>query len=202
MPLKGVHNMRSILSAFPTENAKIIKQDLTVIEDIEALVDRDKSFIDDGSLNIEEGDIIERVLPSGAKEQYLVIDRGFYRGAHGIPDHYQIKVEKQSRYVKLSKGTVINEYHITNADKVNIQSTDNSTTYQITANDISTLDTLRSLAKGLDDEDKIVSAVDEMQESIGKKTFAEKYNAFIQSVANHMTIFAPFIPALSAFLLK
>lgn len=194
--------MRSMLSAFPTESVKIIKKDLTVIEDIEALVDRDKIFIDDGSLNIEEGDIIERVLPSGAKEQYLVIDRGFYRGAHGIPDHYQIKVEKQSGYVKLGRGTVINEYHITNADKVNIQSTDNSTTYQITANDLSTLDTLRSLAKGLDEEDKIVSAVNEMQESIGKKTFAEKYNAFIQSVANHMTIFAPFIPALSVFLLK
>ena len=194
--------MRSMLSAFPTENVRIIKKDLTVIEDVEALVDRDKIFIDDSSLNIEEGDIIERLLPSGAKEQYLVIDRGFYRGAHGIPDHYQIKVEKQSRYVKLSKGTVINEYHINNADKINIQSTDNSTTYQITANDISTLDTLRSLAKGLDEEAKIVSAVDEMQESIGKKTFAEKYNSFIQSIANHMTIFAPFIPALSALLTK
>lgn len=194
--------MRSMLSAFPTENVKIIKKDLTAIEDVEALVDRDKIFIDDGSLNIEEGDIIERVLPNGAKEQYLVVDRGFYRGAHGIPDHYQIKVEKQSGYVKLSRGTVINEYHITNADKVNIQSTDNSTTYQITANDISTLNTLRSLAKGLDEEQKIVSAVDEMQESIGKKSFAEKYNAFVQSVANHMTIFAPFIPALSALLMK
>lgn len=194
--------MRSMLSGFPTEKVKIIKKDLTVIEDVEALVDRDKIFIDDGSLNIEEDDIIERVLPSGAKEQFLVIDRGFYRGAHGIPDHYQIKVQKQSGYVKLSRGHVINEYHITNADKVNIQSTDNSTTYQITANDISILDTLRGLAKGLDDEDKITAAVDEMQDNIGKKNFAEKYNAFIQSVANHMTIFAPFIPALSALLTK
>ena len=35
-----------------------------------------------------------------------------------------------------------------------------------------------------------------------KVGFAEKYNAFIQSVANHMTIFAPFIPALSALLTK
>lgn len=194
--------MRNMLSGFPTEKVKIIKKDLTVIEDVEALVDSDKIFIDDGTLNIEEDDIIERVLPNGAKEQFLVIDRGFYRGAHGIPDHYQIKVQKQSGYVKLSRGQVINEYHITNADKVNIQSTDNSTTYQITANDISILDTLRGLAKGLDDEDKITAAVDEMQDNIGKKTFAEKYNAFIQSVANHMTIFAPFIPALSALLTK
>lgn len=35
---------------------------------------------------------------------------------------------------------------------------------------------------------------------IEQKGFAEKYNNFIQSIANHMTIFAPFIPALSSLL--
>ena len=194
--------MKSMLSPFPAENVKIIKKDLTVIEDVEALVDRNKIFIDDGSLDIEEGDIIERVLPSGAKEQYLVIDRGFYRGAHGIPDHYQISVEKQSTYTKTSRGQVINNYNITNADKVNIHTNDNSTTYQITANDLSIMETVRTLAKGLDNEQEIILAVDEMRNNVGKKSFTDKYNAFIQSVANHMTIFAPFIPALSALLTK
>lgn len=70
--------------------------------------------------------------------------------------------------------------------------TDNFTTCQITAN------ALRILAKGLDKKDKVVSAVDEMQESIWKKTFAGKYNAFTK----HMTIFALFIPALSVLLMK
>ena len=194
--------MKSMLSPFPAENVKIIKKDLTVIEDVEALVDRNKIFIDDGSLDIEEGDIMERVLPSGAKEQYLVIDRGFYRGAHGIPDHYQISVEKQSTYTKTSRGQVINNYNITNADKVNIHTNDNSTTYQITANDLSIMETVRTLAKGLDNEQEIILAVDEMRNNVGKKSFTDKYNAFIQSVANHMTIFAPFIPALSALLTK
>ena len=191
-----------MLSAFPTEKVKIIKRDSSVIDDVEALVDRTKIFIDDGTLNIEEGDIIERELPSGSKEQFLVVDRGFYKGAHGIPDHYQIKVEKQSTYTKISRGQVINQYHITNSEKVNIHSTDNSTIYKITTNDLSVLNTIRELAKGLANETEILSSVDAMQENIGKKGFAEKYNAFIQSVANHMTIFAPFIPALSALLTK
>ena len=194
--------MNSFLSNFPTEKVKIIKQNSNIIDDVNALVNGSTIFVDDASLVIEEGDVIERSLPSGTKEQYLVIDRGFYRGIHGIKDHYQIKVEKQSAFTKVSRGHVINNYNISNADRVNINSTDNSTNYQISANEISVMDTLRSLAKGLDNEAEIIFAVDKMQESVGKKSFAEKYNAFIQSVANHMTIFAPFIPALSALLTK
>lgn len=191
--------MRGILSNFPTEKVRIIKQNTSVYNDIDALVDGSTIFIDDTSLAIEEGDIIERALPSGSKEQFLVIDRGFYRGMHGIADHYEIKVEKQTAYTKISRGQVIN-YNIGNADRVNINSTDNSTNYHITANDIAIMEKLRSLAKGLDNETEIISAVNNMQESVGTKSFAEKYNNFIQSAANHMTLFAPFIPALTQLL--
>lgn len=195
--------MCSMLSAFPTERVNLIKQDSSIIENIEALIGQKVVYIEDVSIDIEEGDIIERILPAGSKEQYLVIDRGFIRGTGGgIPSHYEAKVEKQTAYTKVSKGAVINQYHITNADKVNIQSTDNSTTYNITANDISLMDTLRNIAGGLDNEQEIILNIDAMQDNIGKKTFAEKYNTFIQSVANHMTIFAPFIPALTSLLMK
>ena len=194
--------MFSMLSNFPTEKVRIIKQDSSVIEDIDALVDQKIVHIEDVSIDIEEGDIIERILPTGSKEQYLVIDKGFYRGMHGIPSHYEVKVEKQTAYTKVSRGSVINQYHINNAEKVNIQSTDNSTTYNITANDISLMDTLRKLAEGLEDREEIILNIDSMQDNIGKKSFAEKYNAFVQSVANHMTIFAPFIPALTNLLMK
>ena len=194
--------MRNIFSRLPTEKVKIIKQDLSIIDGVDALVQSTMVFIQDGSINIEEGDTIERLLPSGAKEQFLVVDRGFYKGMRGIPDHYQITVERQSTYTKISRGQVINQYNISNADKVNIHSTDNSTTYKISANELSIMETVRALSKGLENETEIIAAVDQMQDNVGKHGFAEKYNAFIQSVANHMTIFAPFIPALSALLTK
>ena len=57
--------MIDMFSGFPAENVRIIKQDNSVIENVKALVQREKIFIDDGSLNIEEGDVIERTLPSG-----------------------------------------------------------------------------------------------------------------------------------------
>lgn len=94
------------------------------------------------------------------------------------------------------------QYNISDTGKVNIHSTDNSTTYQISANDLSLLETIRTLARDLDDSAEIIAALDQMQDNVGKKSFAEKYNNFIQSIANHMTVFAPFIPALSSLLIN
>lgn len=190
-----------LLAGAPTERVKIIKQDQSVLENVEALVQREKIFIDDGSLNIEEGDIIERSLPAGNKEEYLVVDRGFYKGAHGIPDHYQIKVRKQTAYTETNTKQVFNTYNIGSAGKVNIQSTDNSTsTVNITANDMAIMDTLRSLAKGLENESEILKNIDEMQKNVGKPSFKEKYNNFVASVANHMTAFGPFISIIAKML--
>ena len=190
-----------LLAGAPTERVKIIKQDQSVLENVEALVQREKIFIDDGSLNIEEGDIIERTLPAGNKEEYLVIDRGFYKGIHGLPDHYQIKVRKQTAYTETNTKQVFNTYNIGSAGKVNIQSTDNSTyTVNITANDMAIMDTLRSLAKGLENESEILKNIDEMQKNVGKPSFKEKYNNFVASVANHMTAFGPFISIIAKML--
>ena len=36
----------------------------------------------------------------------------------------------------------------------------------------------------------------------GKKSFLLKYNEFVQVAANHMTVFAPFIPLLTKFLVN
>lgn len=61
-------------------------------------------------------------------------------------------------------------------------------------------DALREKAEHLENEEEIKERISNMEKCVGKKSFVEKYNAFIQSVANHMTIFAPFIPMLTKLL--
>lgn len=51
-------------------------------------------LIEDGELDIEENDTIQRGLPNGKSEKYLVIDRGFMRVIGSFPNHYQTKVKK------------------------------------------------------------------------------------------------------------
>lgn len=63
----------------------MIKRDGSIFENIEGLVQTGKIFIEDTSVSIEEEDIIERTLPNGTKECFVVLDRGFYKGMHGIP---------------------------------------------------------------------------------------------------------------------
>lgn len=193
----------NIFSAFPNEKVKVVKQDSNIIDNIDAIIDSKKIYIENTEIDIEEGDIIERILPSGSVERFLVINRGFHKGGYGIPDHYQIEYKRVSKFIDESNNNkIINQYHISNAEKININSTDNSITYKMTANDLAVMDTICSLAKGLDNEENIIFAVNEMKNHVGTKSYIEKYNDFIQSIANHMTIFAPFIPVLSSLLTK
>jgi len=91
-------NMKSMMSAFPTETLILHKKDGHT-NSVTALVDRNMIHTDDMTVVIEEGDVYERTLPNGAKEYFRVIDRGFYKGDHGMPDNYQSRVEKVSKTV-------------------------------------------------------------------------------------------------------
>ena len=85
----------SMLDAFPTEILVLHKKDGTAAK-VKALVDKGEIHSDDVGTIVEEGDIYERTLPNGAKEYFRITDRGFYRGDHGIPDHYQSRVVRVS----------------------------------------------------------------------------------------------------------
>ena len=61
-------------------------------------------------------------------------------------------------------------------------------------------DALREKAEQLPNSAELKERISEMENSVGTTSFMEKYNAFIQSVANHMTIFTPLIPALTQLL--
>jgi hypothetical protein len=60
------------------------------------------------------------------------------------------------------------------------------------------------IIKALEDnkifDSNILKSINEMKDSAGTPRFVDKYNAFIQSAANHMTIIAPFIPLLTKIL--
>ena len=61
-----------------------------------------------------------------------------------------------------------------------------------------------AITEGLQDSDqksKILSKLNEMKFERDKKQLRLRYNEFIQSAANHMTLVAPFIPALTNFII-
>lgn len=87
--------MFKMMSGFPREKIDIIKQNGKKLCQIDALISNSTALIEDTSIVIEDNDYIIRTLPNGLVEYYVVIDNGYCGGSnHGIPPHYQLKIEK------------------------------------------------------------------------------------------------------------
>lgn len=105
---------------FPKEKARLVKQDASIIENIDAFFGRGTILVDDASICIEDGDTFERTLPNGIKEHYLVLDSGFFCGSPGIPAHCQAKVEKQTPYRKTVPSQVMSSSPVNDTGGINI----------------------------------------------------------------------------------
>ncbi|MFC5405518.1 toll/interleukin-1 receptor domain-containing protein [Cohnella soli] len=79
---------------FMTDIVSLIKTDGQEYSNIKSSVQKNKIFINDSNLPIEEGDHFIRLLANGLQEVYLVLDRGYYEGFGGIKAHYQSEVKK------------------------------------------------------------------------------------------------------------
>ena len=81
---------------FLTDKVTLIKRSGMLAADIPASVQNNKIFINDASLVIEPGDLIERVASNGLRETYEVVDPGFYEKFHSMEAHYQVTVRRSS----------------------------------------------------------------------------------------------------------
>lgn len=181
------------------DKVKLLKKDGKVIDNIKASVQHEQIIVFRSDIIIDEGDIISRVLSNGKEELYKVLDPVFYENVAGISAHYQIKVVKTTQEKSSKNFGTVNITATDNA-KVNFNSIDNSV-YNINSNDLQVFEKLLDKAKNIPENSKIIEAINSMKNNVSnKKTFKEKYCEFIQVAANHITLFAPFIPVLTNFL--
>ena len=94
-------------------------------------------------------------------------------------------------------------YNLTgNNARVNVGSTDSSTNVSI-ANHDGLFDQLRRLADTIAGKDQVLgiqSAIAEMEQSVGRPGFLERYQRFIAITSDHIGVFGPIIPQLSALI--
>jgi hypothetical protein len=85
--------------------------------------------------------------------------------------------------------------------RVNINSNDSST--NISKIDNSVFSELRDASQQISDEvqrNQILNIINEMEKMHGTDLFLPKYKEFMSSISDHVTVFAPFIPALAGLL--
>lgn len=105
---------------------------------------------------------------------------------------------------KEPKVPTIITYNVSgNNTRVNINSHDNSTNV-VQKNEIEVFEQLRNATNELDDlsKVKILEAINLMEEDLHRQTFVDRYKNFISLIADHMQVFAAYIPALSEFIIK
>ena len=85
--------------------------------------------------------------------------------------------------------------------RVNIQSTDQSTNTVVTGDIFN--DVRKALDNGVQDEaqrTELKQLLDDLEAAKDRKNFTARYQAFIGSAANHMTVIAPFLTPLAGLL--
>lgn len=110
-----------------TDKIKIIKTDGQEIEDLKASVQKKGIYLMQSDVLVEPHDLIQRIMSNGGTETFKVLDPGFHEGVHGIPAHYQMKVQKLGiPEAKNAIQSITYNFSGSNA-RVNNNSTDNST---------------------------------------------------------------------------
>ena len=81
-----------------------------VVEEIKASVQSNKIYIHDGTINITEGDYIQRKLPNGNTENYKILSIGYHAAFHGLPERYECGVGKIKNLPQKNFATVHNMF--------------------------------------------------------------------------------------------
>ncbi len=185
------------------DRVSLVKKDGRRFDNLPAAVQPGMIFTSNPQIPIDDGDRFERRVPSGAVERFLVIDAGFMQAFHEIPAHHQSKVRKESAVTAPPPSTQIVYNLIGPNARVNIQSADSSTNV-VNVEASALFEALRrAIAESIQDEalqKGLRERVDAMQAVAGTRSFIDRYKDFIGLAADHVTVFAPFLPALTQLL--
>lgn len=182
-------------SSFPHDDLDLVSGDGKVRARTSGIVADDSITIWDEKLVIGPGDELRRALPNGTDETYEVINPVFQQAFHGIPAHFQVKVRKKGTFAHATGGNY--SISVTGQNpRVNIGSHDSSTNIAVEGG---TFARLRAALAGIEDDGEradLLGALQGMEQAAGKEQLAPAYQRFIAAAANHMTVVAPFLPAL------
>lgn len=178
------------------ESVTICKQDGQSIRTM-AMVQKEKIYVEDVNVSLCAGDVIERVLPSGFKERFIVVNATCRLGNPQL-SHWEIGYEKEGDVRCLNQS--INITGGINANKLYIQSIDDSTniTSQI---DNNVFEELRKvIEEKIENNGFILEALYDLKKNVNKSTALDKFHNFVHIAADYMTLIAPFLPTIEGIM--
>jgi hypothetical protein len=132
----------------------------------------------------------------------MVLDRGFHGTWQGLTAHYQIELRKETAIPRQRSQSIV--YNVTGANaRLNIGSVDSSTNVVNVAPAELFTQLRRTIEEGVlveQERNELLARLADLQSTQGTPSYLERYQSFIAAAANHITILAPFLPALTQFI--
>jgi hypothetical protein len=177
------------------DRVTLVKKDGSEFPDIHADVQPKMIFIDDPKLPVEEGDHFAHTPPNGILASYLVLNAHYW----GKPGGWQIEVRKETAISRNPPGHQIHQHGANPRAYINSQ--DFSTNIINEANVFEQARKAIESRVGQESERKeILNRLEALEKAKGKAAYVVRYREFISAAADHMTVLAPYIPALSQLL--
>ena len=198
-------NGETVFKEFMTDSVSVVNKNGAEHQNVKASVQKNIILVTDISIPIETGDKIIRVLPSKVKEVFEVVDPGYHAGFGGIDAHYQIKYRRGIVTPQAPPQVIPHQIFNLHGDnaRVNIHSTDSSTNVVNT----NSAELFSGLLKLIDeqiedakDRESLIATVEAMRQNQGTSGFMACYQEFMAVASDHITVFSPFIPALTKLL--
>ena len=182
----------------------VVSQDGRRRENICASVQQKTIFIDDVTVPIVIGDKIERKLPSGQLEVFVITGLHLWQGRGSMRSYYEIKYEREGAQRPHQQREMLN-LHISNSPQahINLHSSDQSVNVSKHQPDALFKEIRKCLAESLVDSpdlENLLDRVSDMERRLESGDLKTAYKKFVAVAANHMTILAPFLPRLTQLL--
>ena len=186
------------------DSVSVVSKDGSRRENIRALVQPKKILIDDATIPIAIGDRIERKLPSGQLEFFVIKDVHLWQGRGSIQSFYEITYKREGAQESHRRRDMLN-LHISNSPqaRINLHSSDQSVNVSDRQSDAIFGEIRKCLMESLVDSpdlDTLLTKLGDMEQSLEKGDFKSAYKEFVAAAANHMTILGPFLPGLAQLL--
>lgn len=128
----------------------------------------------------------------------------FYRNSSVLMEEFDAKLSLEAFRMPGAPGPDGNMTVIINGDSARVYYESNDHSNNIVGRDVSAVfGDLKAKISGIDndsDASELLRRVEAMEAEVGRPTFVVRYSEFIAAAANHMTLLAPFLPALTEFL--
>jgi hypothetical protein len=174
-----------VLDEFMRDRVTLVKGDGRRFEGLRAAVKGTTISVLDVAHPIEAGDHVERALPTGTMEEYVVVHSGFRQAVHDLPARYKLAVRRTG------PGGDVPATHQGGGTHTHAHPSDVFTAVA------------RAIATGVvgrPERERLARELAALRAAHGTPAFLRQYTRFIVAAGDQMPLLAPYIPALTTLL--